>query len=411
MRKRVFLEGANLRQLQAATAGKAIVSAPAPTSVVLFVGEMEVLIKTGAAVKIGQKLAHSKALLTVPVHASIAGTVKTIDELPHPGGGLVRAVVIENDGSEATDTAVRKPDWQTMAPDALREAIFNAGIALPPFASEPAGPVVVNCTASEPTVTADYRLMLERAADIVAGLAAVLRAVGAERGTIVVDKQEKEAVQAMQKALPSDGAITLTVLNNRYPPLAEKLLRQDVFGGKPLSGLITVLTASEAVAVSDFVRTGLPYVERTVTVVGSGVQQPGNFRVKIGTRCREVLAAAAEIDSEIGQIILGGPLTGTLAATAEIPITQETAGILALAAGDVRRDEPHKCVRCGYCVQACPVGLAPLFLGDLVEAGRAGEAAAYNIAECIECGACAYECPAKRPLLHYIQLAKAELNQ
>ncbi len=235
-----------------------------------------------------------------------------------------------------------------------------------------------------------------------------MRALEAAKGIVVVDSRENAAAEAVRQALPDGGSILVLALNNRYPAAARRYLRRDALGKGQAPGTFILDTAA-AVAAGVAVSRGLPYIEKVVTLAGSGVKEPKNLRVRLGTRFSDVLAAGGEFDGVVGQVIAGGPLTGNLVGSLAVPVTKAVDGIIAIAKADVRAEAAGKCIRCGYCVSACPVGLLPLSLGDLVEAKRVPETLGYHLADCIECGVCAYECPAKRPLLHYIQLAKAEL--
>ena len=379
------------------------------------------VVKPGEKVRIGSKIAEADGFVSAPVHASVAGTVKTIAEFPHPLGHSMPAVEIENDGTDLGVELDRSRDLSEAPPDTIRDAIREAGIvglggaAFPTHVklSPPEGKkittVVLNGAECEPYLTGDHRLMVESAMEVVEGLRIMMRVVGAERGVIGVERNKADAVCRLKETVRGEHGIDVIDLKVKYPQGAEKQLihaitgREVPRGGLPMDVGCIVQNVGTSVAVHDAVKHGRSLVSRVLTLAGSAVNRPGNFRVRIGTPVSHVIASAGGAGPDCAQIIMGGPMTGVSQATDQVPVVKATTGIILLAEKDVRVDEPGPCIRCGRCVATCPMRLMPNDISRFVERGRIDWADRYGVLDCIECGVCAYVCPSG---IRHVELAR-----
>jgi electron transport complex protein RnfC len=377
-------------------------------------------------VRRGQLIGHSDAFVSADVHASASGKVLECRPALHPVGADVLSVVIATDAEADAQVrfAERAVRPQEMEPVAIRQAVQEAGIVgmggagfpthvkISPPRDTLIDTVIINGCECEPGLTADHRLMLERAADILLGLRAVLRAVGAERAFIGIEANKPDALTEMRRAVAQDPAVAVVALRTKYPQGGEKLLIKAVLNrevpafGLPMAVGVVVHNVATCVAIAEKLRLDKPLYERVVTVTGTPVGRPGNYLVRIGTSFRDLLEFAGCDFSRVGKVISGGPLMGVAQYSLEVPVVKGTAGIVVQAPAevDVAREQP--CIRCGRCVDNCPVFLEPYALGKLAKDGRWAEVDRYHIMNCMECGCCAYVCPARIPLVQYIKLAK-----
>jgi len=420
---------------KALSAGKPTVKAAAPSVAVIPLHQhtgapCDPLVQVGDEVKLGQKIGEAKAFVSAPVHASVSGKVTAIEPRPHPALGQSAAVVIESDGRDELDPEI-KPSGSVegLTADEIRKVIREAGIvgmggaAFPTAVkvSPPPGKkidtIALNGAECEPYLTADHRVMLEQTDDVVYGLRALMKACGAERGLIAVEDNKTDAVEALRAALRGTAErIEIVLLHTKYPQGSEKhlikacLMREVPSGGLPLDVGVVVNNVGTAAAVARALRQGTPLYERVLTVTGGAVASPQNLLVRVGTSFRELIEQCGGFSRPAGKVINGGPMMGIAQATLDVPVIKGTSGILCLAREEVVRDEPEPCLRCGRCIDACPMNLMPLWIAAYAERGRHDEAERYNALDCIECGACAYVCPARRPLVQAIRLSKGEIT-
>jgi electron transport complex protein RnfC len=380
------------------------------------------VVKPGDAVKIGDKIGEPDGWVSAAVHSSVSGTVRSISEFPHPAGGKRPAVEIDNDG---------KDDWVDLAPwrdlteadaqavcDAVREAGvvglggggFPTHVKITRLPDRPIDTVILNGAECEPYLSADHRVMLEHAHEVVAGFKVILRVVGARRGIVAVQRDKADAASRLRQEVASDQRLTVTDLQVSYPCGAEKMLiasltrRRVPRGGLPADVGCLVQNAGTALAIHQALRFGRPLVSRVVTLAGrAAAAGAGNFRVRIGTPARHVIECACGGLKASGAIILGGPMTGLAQTKADVPIVKCTTGIVLLAPGEVPAAEPGPCIRCGRCVDRCPMRLMPNEIARCVERGRLDLARDYGLADCIECGVCAYVCPSR---IRHVELVR-----
>ncbi len=367
--------------------------------------------------------------VSAPVHSSISGKVIAISEFPQPSGRMVSSVVIESDGKDEGIPFDDNPDYLNLSADEIKTRIKNAGIVglggaafptnvkLSPPKEKPIDTVILNGAECEPYLTADHRLMLERPREIVNGLKIIMKSLGVKEGYIGIENNKPDAIKTMKDAVSGEAGIKVFSLKVKYPQGAEKMLIKAIKGrevpskGLPMDVGVVVQNVGTALAVYEAVRYNKPLIERVVTVTGRGVKNPRNLLVRIGTLVSELVEQCGGLAEDAAKVISGGPMMGFAQWSLDVPVVKGTSGILILTEKeDVSSGEYYSCIRCGSCIDVCPMGLNPSMLSILSEKGRYEETKEYNIFDCFECGSCAYVCPANRPMVQFMRLAKSQIK-
>jgi len=433
---RTFAQGIHPPELKEATAGRPLEVMPPPAQVIIPLQQhigapTEATVEVGAAVQRGQLIGHSEAFVSAEVHASVSGEVAEIRPALHPVGVDVTSVVISTDPKADAQVKFeeRPVRLKEMEPVEIRRAVEDAGIAgmggaafpthvkMSPPADTPIDTLIVNGCECEPALTSDHRLMLERSADIVLGLRAAARAMGAGKTLIGIEANKPDAIEAMRRAVAEESAVEVVAVRTKYPQGGEKLLIKAILDrevppfGLPMAVGVVVQNVATCVAIAEKLRLDKPLYERVVTVTGTPVARPGNYLVRMGTRFLDLLEFAGCDSGRVGKVISGGPLMGIAQYSLEVPVVKGTSGIVVETSEevDVALEEP--CIRCGRCVDNCPVFLEPYAIAQLVKASRWEQVDEYHIMTCMEGGCCAYVWPAKGPLVQYIKLGKFKRPQ
>ena len=380
-------------------------------------------VKVGQVVNMGQVIGEAQGYISAPVHASVSGKVVAVTTCTVASGKNVPAVVIENDYEDRWDESVcpcENPDALTPA-DIVGIAkkcgiVGLGGAAFPTFVKldtsklDPKPDVlVVNGAECEPYLTSDDRMMIENAAQVVDGIRFAMKATGVSCAKIGVEDNKPEAIAAL-KAAATEG-IEVVALPVKYPQGGEKMLIYALTGRKVPNGALpsavgcVVLNVSTCAALSAAVREGKPIIERVVTFAGR-VANPCNMRVRIGTQLMDLVDQAGGLTEGVRKLVIGGPMMGMSVSTMNMPITKNFGGFLALGEEAMCADE-SACIRCGRCVNTCPMGLMPTRIDAFVRRGDFDSAVAIGAINCMECGACTYVCPAKRQMTQSCRVAKA----
>lgn len=425
-----FRGGIHPPDYKALTANAVIETLPPPeTAVVPLVQHLGVpadaCVARGDEVTRGQKIGTARGFVSANVHAPISGKVTAVGAVSLPGGGSGNAVTIASDGNDTPCPTCTPPDTSTQ--EGIIAALTEAGIVglggatfpshvkLQPPADASISLLIVNGAECEPFLTCDDRLMRENPTSVVRGAAFVMRALGISHCIIAIEDNKKDAYTAMCAAAEDEDAIEVVSVHTRYPQGGEKQLiyaltgREVPSGGLPMHVGCVVHNVATLASVADACTTGMPLIERIVTVSGDAVARPGNFRVRIGTPLRALLDAAQCDYESCAKIVLGGPMTGKAEANIDVPVVKGTSGILTFTSAWVDTRAPSPCIRCGRCVSVCPVGLAPTTLESVAMALDTDAMKTWHAMDCIECGSCAYTCPARRPLVHALRYAKAQI--
>ncbi len=387
-------------------------------------------VKIGQRVLKGQVIGEPDVGLSVAVHAPTSGTVLAVDDVtaPHPSGLSTLAVVIEPDGEERWCDVVVPIDPFQIEPEVIAGKVGAAGIvgmggaAFPSAVklnlglSKPIHTLVINGAECEPYLTADDRLMRERADGVIDGIRIMQHALGAGTAHVAIEDNKPAAQKAMRAAAEPYPAIRIVGVPTRYPMGSEKQMIQTVTGlevpAGQLSAAVGVLVhnVATAYAVHQAIRFGRPLVSRIVTVSGGAIAAPANLEVPFGTRVQDLIDHCGGYREEPARLVLGGPMMGVALAHTDIPVVKGSNGVLALTADEIANARPpHACIRCGQCSNVCPLGLLPLEMAARIRAGKSEAAADFGLADCIGCGSCAYVCPAHIPLTQYFNFAKGEL--
>lgn len=415
------------------TASKPIEVAPVPEKVIIPVRQhigapCSPIVKVGDLVKKGQVIAEAQAFVSSPIHASTSGKVVEIAEYPHPVFGACTAVVIESDGQdEWVEGLPLQRDWKTLEVTEIKDIIrlsgmvgmggatFPTHIKMAPPADKKIHTFILNGAECEPYLTADHRVMLEQSDKIVTGMQIAMKVLGVDKGYIGIEENKPDAIAALTKACNGINGLEVISLQTKYPQGAEKTLISVICGtdvpsgGLPMDVGVVVQNVGTVVAIADAVEQGIPLIERVTTVTGGAVAEPKNIRFRIGTTFAAAVTICGGFVEQPAKVIMGGPMMGMAQRTIDVPIIKGTSGILALSAADVNYGPERPCIRCGRCVEACPMGLVPSMLSILSERGAHAVAKTqYDLLDCVECGSCVYVCPAKRNMVHYIKLSKAQ---
>lgn len=391
----------------------------APTKAVVIIGQ---------EVKKGEKIGETTGFVSAPVHASVSGKVVALGNFPHILGMDIPAVVIESDGKDEWVAGLKETtDYMVLSPDELKKLVADAGIVgmggatfpthvkLTPPKEKPIDVVILNGAECEPFLTSDHRLMLEKSLEIVEGLKILMRILNVSKGYIGIESNKPDAIEVMTKAAAGSPEVKVWPVKVKYPQGAEKMLIKAIAnrtvpaGGLPMDVGVVVQNVGTAEAIFTAVRYGRPLIERYVTVTGRGVHDPKNFLARIGTPFSQLIAEAGGLTDQAAKVISGGPMMGMSQYTLDVPVIKGTSGITVLPLAEVNSGVYGPCIRCGRCIDACPMKLQPSFIGLYIEKGHYEDAKGYNLMDCFECGSCSFVCPANRPMVQWVKKAKKEL--
>ncbi len=387
------------------------------------------IVEKGQSVSVGQCIGANNQGLSAKVHASISGRVSSIEERILEDEAPVLCVVIERDGNVSESNHVHESSSSSksreISPERIREIVEYAGIVglggacfpthvkLNPPKDKVIDTVIINGAECEPYITVDHRLMVEKPQSVFSGLDLIIKAVGAKRGIVACEINKPDALNVLEKEATNWEGLEAAALDTRYPHGAEKHLIKAVLGKEvPIKGLpmdigVVVNNVQTAIAISDAVYSQTVLTSRVITVSGRGVSSPANLNVPIGASIQDAIDYCGGVTSKQYRVIMGGPMTGQKIDDLSIPVTKRASGIVVLKPGEYGESEVRPCIRCGKCVDVCPMYLSPNRIVAFVNKGMHDNAKDIDIMDCIECGACAYVCPSKRPLLQWIRQGKA----
>lgn len=390
----------------------------------------KVRVKVGDHVERGDKVADADGFVSVPIHASAAGTVVDIDWWPHIDGTMAMAVRLKVDTYAMQVPRPRLvPQWEGLTPEQVIQAVQDAGVVglggaafpthvkLAPPKDVAIHTIIVNGAECEPYLTSDHRTMVEYPSRVLFGVRVMMHTLGVQKAVIGVERNKPDAIAALNAALPTDIDISILPLTVKYPQGAEKMLIHAVTGvevpsGKlPASVGVVVQNVGSAAAIAEVFETGLPLIERIVTVSGEGVKKPGNFIVPVGTKLIDLLDYCGGLTDDVAEVLVGGPMMGLAQGNLDAPVTKGTTGIVALTRDQVRTTELYPCIGCGRCLEACPVFLNPSELGQLAQLARYEEMEPLHLADCMICGSCSYVCPSNIPLAQLFSFSKLALRR
>ena len=384
------------------------------------------IVQVGDYVKVGQKIGEAAGFISAPVHSSVSGTVVAIEPRMHATRGCeMTAVVIESDGKNELHESVKPhKSYEELTPDEIIEIIKEAGIVgmggagfptcvkLKP--AKPVDTILLNGCECEPMLTADHRVLLEFADDIIYGLKAILKTTGAEKGLIVIEDNKPDAIEHLQAKVADLDNIDVFVAKTKYPQGAEKTLIKRVMGrivpngGLPADVGVVVSNVSTVKAISDAIQTGMPLIERVATVTGPKIKNPGNFIVKIGTNVQELIDYCGGTTEDDVLIKMGGPMMGFELKDLNVPMMKGSNGIIAI---DTDETEEVACIKCGRCVDVCPMELSPLYFAKYADEQNWQGMKDMNVMNCVECRCCEFICSSKIPLVSKIKAGKLAVRE
>ena len=387
------------------------------------------IVAVGDEVTVGQKIGEI-AGIGAPIHASVSGKVVAVEPRPHPGGDVMMSVVIENDYKDTPHPSiVHRDNVDALTSQEIIDIVKEAGITGMGGAGFPthvklsgavgkADTIILNGAESEPYITADHRLMLERGEAVIGGARFIMKALGLKEATIGIEGNKLDAVEHLKSLLPNgDTSIHVETLKTRYPQGAKKQLIQRVTGrevppgGLPADVGCTVFNVATAAAIYDAVTEGKPLTHRNVTITGGAIERPMNVNAPIGTPVEHLIKMAGGFKTQPQRLLMGGPMMGNPQYDLTAPMFKGTNCILALTDAEAAiQDTEQTCLRCGRCVNACPMHLMPLYMHMYAEKRAWHELEGYNIMDCMECGSCNYICPARIHLVQSFRMAKFEIR-
>ena len=389
------------------------------------------VVKKGDKVKVGTLLGEAGGFVSAPVYSSVSGTVSKVDVALDASDTRRMAVYVDVEGDEWEESIDRSSDLVKLSdrPDldakTIVEKVKQAGIVgmggatfpthvkLSPPPGAKAECVIINAVECEPYLTADHRLMMEKADEVLVGIQLLMKAVGVEKGYVGIEMNKPDAITLMRKKAEKYSNIEIVPLKVKYPQGGEKQLIDAVIGRQvpappaiPINVGAVVQNVGTAFAVYEAVMKNKPLIARVITVTGKSVKQPSNLWARLGTPFQQLIDECGGLPEDTGKVIGGGPMMGKALISLEVPMTKGSSGLLIMNDKEARRGETRPCIRCAKCVSACPMGLEPFLLSALSSQHMWDGAEANNITSCIECGSCAFTCPSHRPLLDMIRLGK-----
>ncbi|MBQ0006353.1 MAG: electron transport complex subunit RsxC [Alistipes sp.] len=388
------------------------------------------IVQKGDKVKVGQLIATPSGFMSANVHSSVSGTVFSVEPVADLAGNKVMSVIIDVEGDEWMENIDRSSDIvrdikmtgeeivarvKECGVVGLGGASFPTHIKLCPPPGKKAEFLIINGAECEPYLTSDYRIMLERPEEILIGTRILMKALDVNKAFVGIEDNKPEAIASMKSFSSQYPEIEVVVLKKKYPQGGEKQLIDAVTGrsvpsmGLPIDTGVVVQNAATALSVYEAVQKNKPVIDNTVTVTGECLAKSHNWLVRVGTPYEEILQLSGGVPENAAKIISGGPMMGKAVSNLKAPTVKANGALLILTEEQTVRKPESNCIRCGKCIDACPMGLEPYLLNKLARAGRMDELEAHNVYDCIECGCCLFTCPANIPLLDYIRGAKGEV--
>ena len=434
MKTLTFKGGLHPNDHKAETAGCAIRDIPASDIMVYPVQQhigapCQPIVKAGDRVLVGQKIADSDAFISAPIHSTVSGTVTAIEPRLHPNGRMVTSIIVENDFSyETVDSIYEHKDASSLSKEEklniIRElglvglggATFPTHVKLNPPEDKEISCLIINGAECEPYLTSDYRLMIESPEYIFKGIELIKDILGVDKCYIGIENNKPEAIKSMSRESKNYKGTEVKQLKTKYPQGSEKHLIKAITGREVPSGKlpadagVVVNNIDTCIAVYNALVYRKPVMTRIVTVSGSGVKEPSNFRVRIGTRFSDVLNCAHWDSEATKKIVMGGPMMGIAQYSVDVPTIKGTSAILAFTEEETDSRKTVNCIKCGQCVASCPMRLLPAMLNTHAKAKDTEMLNKLNIMDCIECGICSYICPCRNPITQNIKTAKAHMR-
>lgn len=389
------------------------------------------VVKKGDIVKVGTLIAEAGGFVSAPVHSSVSGTITKVDVAIDASGTRRPAIYVQVEGDEWEESIDRSDTLVTLAQqpeldakaivDRVRQAgivglggaTFPCHVKLCPPPGSKAECVIINAVECEPYLTADHRLMLEHADEILVGVQLIMKAVGVERGYVGIENNKPDAIVLMTERAKQYPNIEIVPLQVKYPQGGEKQLIDAVIGRQvpappaiPISVGAVVQNVGTAFAIYQAVMKNRPLIDRVITVTGKSVAQPSNLLARLGTPFSQLIDECGGLPEDTGKIIGGGPMMGKALLNLDVPMTKGSSGLLLMNQHEACRTQPQACIRCAKCVSACPMGLEPYLLSALSDKQDWERAEREDVVSCIECGSCQFTCPSHRPLLDLIRVGK-----
>lgn len=414
------------------SANKAIVDLPLPKKAVIplsqHIGAPAVpVVAKGDAVKVGTLIAKAGGFVSANIHSPYSGVIEKIDFTTDSWGNRIQAVYIDVQGDEWEPDIVRTDEIVRickLTPEKIVKKISDAGIvglggacfpthvklSIPPTSK--AEVLIVNGVECEPYLTCDHRLMLEHGEEIFIGISLIMKAIGVDRAIVGIENNKRDVIDLFEKLAMRHFGIEICPLKMQYPQGGEKQLidatinRRVPSGALPVAVGAVVQNVATCFAVYEAVQKNKPLVDRVLTVTGDDVVDPKNIRVRFGTPLSELIAAIGGMPENTGKIVAGGPMMGRAVSNLDSTTSKRTSALLLFPESKSHRKEVENCIRCGKCVEACPMSLEPYLLQNLTKHSMWERLERERIMDCIECGCCLYSCPAHQPLLDYVRLGK-----
>ncbi len=385
------------------------------------------IVSVGDYVKMYDKIADSNEFLSAPIHSSVSGTVISVGMHPHPSGVEKETIIIENDWLYKKGEPINTKSLDELSPDEIVKIVRDAGIvgmggaSFPTHAKLSPSPdkkieyIIINGAECEPYLTSDHRVMLETPEVVLSGIKCVMKVFSLSRAYIAIEENKADAIAKMKEKALNFPGIEVVTLKKKYPQGSEKHLiyavtKRKVPSGKlPMDVSCVVLNIDTVSAISRAIFEGIPLTRRIVTMTGSGINNPANYAVPLGTLYSHVIEVSGGIKDSTSKVIVGGPMMGNAVFSTEYPVMKNTSCLLFLEDKDASVPDESACIRCSKCVNCCPMGLLPLELYTYSKTENIEALQKYNILDCVECGSCSYICPAKRQLIQTIRTGKQSL--
>lgn len=387
----------------------------------------EPCVQKGDQVKVGQLIGNTDKFVSAPVHSSVSGVVTDVSPRLYAGGVYITSVEIKTDGKQEIDETIKPPKYSNSQEfiDVVRKsglvglggAGFPAHIKLSPPKDKKVDTLIINVAECEPFITSDYREIIENSWNVLNGISIVMEALKIDNVLIGIEDNKPEAIKEMERVASKSDKVKVLKLKSRYPQGAEKMLIYSTTGRKVPPGKlpsdvgVIVMNVNSISFIAEHVKTGMPLIKKRVTVDGNAVNNPTNLDVLIGTSLQEVFEFSGGFKVPPVKVLMGGPMMGIAQFSLETAVLKHTNALLAFDEKDGILPKSSACIRCGRCVEACPMSLLPLYLNNNALKENVDELIKYHVNDCIECGSCSYACPAKIHLVQSIRLGKAQVRQ